>query len=52
MTVPAGATMEQSVAMSQQTEAVAVPVMEQPAKVSSKKAKKKLTSKKKEKACC
>jgi len=52
MTIPAGATMEQSVAVPQQTEVVAAPVMEQPAVVSSKKAKKKLTSKKKEKACC
>jgi len=53
MTVPAGATLEQSVAVPQQTEAVVAPVMmEQPAVVTSKKAKKKLTSKRKEKACC
>merc|ERR1711997_208871 len=35
MTVPAGATMEQSVAVPQQTEVVAAPVMEQPAVVTS-----------------
>merc|ERR1719192_2885340 len=52
MTVPTGATMEQSVAVPQQTEVVAAPLMEQPAVVTSKKAKKKLSSKKKEKACC
>merc|ERR1719195_1879825 len=52
MTVPAGATMEQSFAVPQQTEVAAAPVMEQPTMVASKKAKKKLTSKKKEKACC
>jgi len=46
-----GATMEQSVAVPQQTE-VAAPVMEQPAMVTSKKAKMKFTSKKKEKGCC
>merc|ERR1719507_1499570 len=51
MTVPACATMEQSVAVPQQTEVVAAPVMEQPAAVTSKKAKRKLSSKKKEKAC-
>jgi len=52
MTVPAGATLEQSVAMPQQTEAVAVPVTEQPAVVTGKKTKKKLTTKEKGKACC
>merc|ERR1712008_191078 len=51
MTVPTGATMEQSVAVPQQTEVVAAPVMEQPTVVASKKAKK-LASKKKGKACC
>merc|ERR1719499_1940934 len=51
MTVPAGATMEQSFAVPQQTEVVAAPVMEQPTVVTSKKAMK-LASKKKGKACC
>jgi len=50
---PAGATMEQIVAVPQQTEAVAVPVMEQPAVVNGKKTKKKkLTYNKKSKGCC
>jgi len=53
MTVPAGATMEQSFTVPQQTSGFAAPVMEQPAVVTSKKAKKKLTSnKKKGKTCC
>jgi len=52
MTVPAGATMEQSFAAPQQTEFLAAPMMEQPTRAASKKAKKKLTSRKKEKACC
>jgi len=51
MTVPASATTEQSVAVPQQTEGVAAPVMQQPTVVTSKKAKK-LASKKKGKACC
>jgi len=52
--VPAGAAMQQFVAVPQQTEAVAVPVMEQPAVVNGKKTKKKrqLTYKNKSKGCC
>jgi len=52
MTAPAGAMVEQSVLVPQQTEGFAAPVMEQPAVVNSKKTKKKLSSKKKQKACC
>merc|ERR1712129_612858 len=52
MTVPAGATMESTVGVPQQTEAVATPVMERPAVLTSKKARKKLATKKREKACC
>merc|ERR1711879_446216 len=44
--------MEPAVGVPQQTEAVATPVMEQPAVLTSKKAKKKLATKKREKACC